>query len=655
MYLSNIKLWNFRKYGTADEYQDKIDTPDLDLNFNNGLNVLIGANDSGKTAIIDAIKLVLKTHSYEFIRPTREDFHGDTKRFRVECIFKGFHNPFEAANFLEWIGHDDQGNMFLRIIYDVFRDESRIYPSDIKAGADDVGTSLTAEARELLNITYLKPLRDAGSELIAKKGSRISQILMGDEAFKGKDTSHDLITIFSEFNESIEKYFEGTERDGTTPLDDLLGRDLKEKIDNYIHSFYDPSKESNFSVYEGRLRQILEKISLTIKDEMNLGLGTLNRLFMASELIHLNRSNYHGLNLALIEELEAHLHPQAQMQVIEKLQTETDKQLILTTHSPNLVSKIKLKNLIICNNRNAYPMGEGNTKLQDTDYKFLERFIDTTKANFFFAKGVILVEGWSEEILIPSLAKKIGYDLTQKEISVVNIANTAFLRYVKIFQREIADENMAINVSAITDLDLRPNEYLTLNSKFSSQLEQHIDEKRTATDFDEERVKKAYLKKHKVVTEYDVTTEIGNVKEKYEDENSPTIKAFIAPSWTLEYCIAKSVLLRKLFFKAVLLAHKEQKENEQIASLTLYDSAISNIDTHFNNWTESSEEISFKIYWQVLGEDNYVGTAKDKISKSIIAQQFAQLLDENTDLTVEQIRAEDSIKYLLEAIDHACS
>ncbi len=61
MYLSNIKLWNFRKYGTIEEYQDKSDTPDLDLNFNNGLNVLIGSNDSGKTAIIDAIKLVLKS------------------------------------------------------------------------------------------------------------------------------------------------------------------------------------------------------------------------------------------------------------------------------------------------------------------------------------------------------------------------------------------------------------------------------------------------------------------------------------------------------------------------------------------------------------------------------------------------------------------
>lgn len=57
MYLSNIKLWNFRKYG-SDTFD--IDNPNLDLNFTEGLNVLIGENDSGKTAIIDAIKIVLK-------------------------------------------------------------------------------------------------------------------------------------------------------------------------------------------------------------------------------------------------------------------------------------------------------------------------------------------------------------------------------------------------------------------------------------------------------------------------------------------------------------------------------------------------------------------------------------------------------------------
>lgn len=616
MYLSNIKLWNFRKYGTVEEYQDKSDTPDLDLNFNNGLNVLIGSNDSGKTAIIDAIKLVLKTHSYEFIRPTREDFHGETKRFRIELTFNDFGNPFEAANFLEWLGHNDEGNMFLKIIFDVSRDDARIFPSDIKAGADDEGSTLTAEAKELLNVTYLKPLRDAGNELVAKKGSRISQILMGDEAFKGKEGSHDLIDIFSDFNESIEKYFEGIDRSGAV-LPDLLGKDLKEKIDNYIHSFYDTSKESNFSVYEGKLRQILEKISLTIKDEMNLGLGTLNRLFMASELIHLNRVNYHGLNLALIEELEAHLHPQAQMQVIEKLQTEINKQLILTTHSPNLASKVKLKNLIICNRGKAYPMGNSYTKLENGDYYFLERFLDATKADLFFVKGVLLVEGAAENILLPTIASILDKNLTDYGVSIVNVGGVAFLRYANVFLRK-QNPQLEVKVSLITDVDVKPIEC-------SPKTKDEDGTERLMTDVEIE------LKR---------TTTISAKESKY---NEP-IKSFIAPYWTLEYTIALSCL-SKLFNRAVYICWKS-KSRDYVYSDEQKVQYFSEADSEYCTWLESKtiEEIGFEIYNNILLEK--------KISKAVVAQVFAQILEE-TDLTLYDIRSDDKLKYLVDAINYA--
>ncbi len=63
MYLNELKLWNFRKYGSGGDLvneKNKIREPDLKVQFQNGLNVLIGENDSGKTAIIDSIKLVLK-------------------------------------------------------------------------------------------------------------------------------------------------------------------------------------------------------------------------------------------------------------------------------------------------------------------------------------------------------------------------------------------------------------------------------------------------------------------------------------------------------------------------------------------------------------------------------------------------------------------
>ena len=72
MYLSELKLWNFRKYGNDSPFD--ISKPNLCLKLTKGINVLIGENDSGKTAIIDSIKLVLKTHSYDWIRIEEEDF-----------------------------------------------------------------------------------------------------------------------------------------------------------------------------------------------------------------------------------------------------------------------------------------------------------------------------------------------------------------------------------------------------------------------------------------------------------------------------------------------------------------------------------------------------------------------------------------------------
>ena len=94
------------------------------------------------------------------------------------------------------------------------------------------------------------------------------------------------------------------------------------------------------------------------------------------------------------------------------------------------------KNLIVIKNGNAYPMGSEYTKLEKGDYYFLERFLDSTKANLFFANGIILVEGDAENILLPIIAKKIGKNLSDYGVSIVNVGSVAVLRYSKIFLRK---------------------------------------------------------------------------------------------------------------------------------------------------------------------------------------------------------------------------
>jgi putative ATP-dependent endonuclease of OLD family len=309
MYLYSLSLSNFRKFKV------------LNISFNNGLNLLVGENDSGKTAIIDAIKYVLHTQSHEFIRPCIEDFHlsgneDEAKRsevFVIECVFKGF-KDYEAKSFLEWIGFDSDNGFVLRVWLKGTRKDGRVY-YDLRAGSDKEGHQLGGEVRDLLRATYLKPLRDAESELTPKRGSRLSQILDSHDQFSDKE-DHRLKRILRLTNKAIENYFSKYD-----------GKDLLGDINGYLEDFSikDNSLSSKFQVGDNSLKSILEKLSLKlfgqkISGNNFQGLGSNNILYIAAELLLLKKLNYSGLKLALIEEIEAHLHPQAQIRLIDAIQ-----------------------------------------------------------------------------------------------------------------------------------------------------------------------------------------------------------------------------------------------------------------------------------------------------------------------------------------------
>jgi putative ATP-dependent endonuclease of OLD family len=609
MFLANIKIWNFRKYGAVGDID--LNKPNLNLDFTNGLNVLIGENDSGKTAIIDAIKLVLKTHSYEWIKLEDDDFFDSATRFRIELRFEDMEN--EAFHFTEWLGFEGEGDnakAYLRVIYDVSRTNIRILPNEICAGVDSQGTPLKAAAREYLKATYLKPLRDANLDLTPKKNSRLSNILQTHEAFENKE-EHLLVSLFQKFNKNVATYFEGLDAEGNLLPDDQKGKDLKDKIDTFVKLFIDQEYATNFDVTNANLKSILEKLELQILDRINPGLGTMNKLFMATELLHLDKENWSGLRLGLIEELEAHLHPQAQMKVIEALQNKKKIQLILTTHSPNLASKVKLENIIICHNQNVYPLNSKCTLLAHGDYKYLERFLDTTKANLFFAKGVIMVEGWSEEILIPALARKmkkdglITKDLTEAGVSIVNVASAEFRKFAKIFLRK---DNHYLNlpVAIITDVDV-PAYEKTLRLDHEGK-----PEKSGSNNVYE------YLKNDK-----DNVAAQSLIKKKSieEDFNNQFTCVFVTEQWTLEY------------------------------SLLVSNSLGDNVKTVLNNMypkidrTEYERELSKKL----IGKD---------IKKTEFSYQLANLIDPESndyDPSIKLDIKDQPIASLLKAVIYVCN
>lgn len=342
----------------------------------------------------------------------------------------------------------------------------------------------------------MRPLRDAQKEMHSGRNSRISQILFSHPLFSNKEDNA-LVTLIMQANEGIEKYF--LEEEGL----EILG-----KIRSTLTEFLDEhaSKDASIKTSEMRLKSILESLSL-VAPEVQPGLGVHNLLFIAAELLLLNSDTNGSLKLAVIEELEAHLHPQAQLRLISYLQREYNNsgvQVIVSTHSSILASKINIKNLILLKNDRSFNLSAEYTGLEKGDYLFLQRFLDSTKSNLFFAKGIIMVEGDAESLLIPTLADVIGINLEKHGISIVNVGGTGFFRYSRIFLRKDGSA-IDIPISIITDCDIEPDKN-----------DGEIDQRETET-----------------------TAAIVSIQHKY---TVGRINAFVAPKWTFEYSVAFSCL-----------------------------------------------------------------------------------------------------------------
>ncbi len=625
MYLGKIHIENFRRYKS------------VDVDFQQGLNLLVGENDSGKSTIIDAIKLVTGTHSNDWNRLTKDDFHTDgtsrTTELKIVCTFYEL-SPEEASAFLEWLSISG-GKYYLKLTLIGRRKEknnslSDVY-YDVKAGEDEESGMISGEAKNKLKVTYLKALRDAEYELAPRRGSRLSQILGAHEIFQEHENrEHPLVETMNKANVEVKDYFENRE-----------GKEIAETINiKYLQEFslLNNPLSSKFGIAPNDLGRILEKLELlgfSIKNGSNLGLGSNNLLFIAAELLLLKKgSGYLGLKLSLIEEIEAHLHPQSQLNLIDFLSKQSVSlgfQTIISTHSNSLASKVNLNNLLLCKGGEVHSLRIGETRLAETDYEFLRRFLDDTKANLFFAHAVIIVEGDAENLLIPTFAEYIGYPLHRYGISIVNVGNTALLRYAKIFQKTDGT-GIGIRVSCITDRDIPPKEA----GEYTYEV------KRRATGL----IEQVSLLNDSRKTEEDYTAAqikdlVDQKKAKFEGGD---VKVYLPKVWTLEFEIAKSCL-RKYLYKAIQLALKTDDLEKKI-SREIWEETAKKVEDDFAKWADEAKgdsEIAVEIY--ALLE-------RKLVSKAVTAQIFARLLSKSK-VPVQDILDDDNLKYLVDAIKYA--
>ncbi|WP_299317262.1 AAA family ATPase [uncultured Maribacter sp.] len=687
MYLDTLKLWNFRKYSTSDGAKTiSKSNQGLSVEFNDSLNVLIGENDSGKTAIIDSIKYILRTKSLDTFWLEDRDFYDEGKgvrreELRIECIFKDF-TPEEAGSFIEWIGYDAKKKIELKIWLTAVRKNQAIYTT-VKAGHDDEGKQLDGEARENLKAIYLKPLRDALAELTPGYRSRLAQILKGHSIFKDKKDSdgnrieHKLEEKVKIANAQVSGYFDINKNENDVNFE---GKKITKEIKEYLDAFSFDNVINNpeFFMSKGELSEILKNLSLVIESNKS-GLGSLNKLYMAAEFLLLNQANDRGLKLALIEEIEAHIHPQAQLQVIEALQNKKtyDGQLILTTHSTTLTSKVKLEHLILCRDNNVFPLGKGKTMLEEGDYNFLERFLDDTKANLFFARGLIFVEGDSENLLIPAIAEIIDRPLYKFGVSIVNVGSIAFLRYSKIFERKDG-KILNLPVSIVTDLDVPSIEYYN-DDDVTMKLVFYLDDS-NIKDFEDlssdvlfNEMKGIYtsinnffqaINTNKVIKRFpngvkrkieetirNFTKEIDKVDidelknkthnaktKKYTTQN---IQGNISSNWTLEYDIALSEI-REVLHISILEANMLQQDNklslDQIDEIEIQKQSEDYFET---NKLKSREQVAYDIFKPLNDKE---------VSKAIVAQRLSYNLLKGD--YKDKILNSPELAYLREAIYH---
>lgn len=474
MYLKRICARNFRAFG------DGGTAPELNWELNPGLNILVGENDAGKTCIVDAIRQVLLTTSYETIRLFEEDFHiHGSKRANslwIEVTLCDLSKD-QQANVIEWLTLENDGTCSLVVHLQakfIAAQASKRARVDIvvRAGRNGAGPEIGYAVRELIRATYLRPLRNAEAELRPGRQSRLSQILAAHNDIAGQ-----------EINDFLK------DSPGTVPQN-LVGlmafaqhhlgehkviKSVQDDINkNYLgeFSFAGATLESRIRIAPDlSLTPILEKFELGLlpggavhPDERCVrGLGYNNALFMATELVLLRDGD--ELALLLIEEPEAHLHPQLQDRVMDLLEQhskplgdgERRVQVVMTTHSPSLVSSADIESMTLVHKAQTFPLSSGHTKLKKTDYSFLQRFIDATKANLFFARGVLMVEGPAEAILLPTLAETCERSFSKHGVSIVNVGHTGLYHYARILQREGAGPEYPAPTVCLTDRDIVPD------------------------------------------------------------------------------------------------------------------------------------------------------------------------------------------------------
>lgn len=464
MYITNLKIRNFRAI------------ENLELNLNKGLNVLIGENNTGKTSVIDLLRLVFDKGNYP------NNVYWKESDFRVSNLLEGY-EPIEFDiifevdekqelfwfNNLHVVDFDENGNRIDQL--EIHGRISLINSKGTKkfkrlfwAGKDEEN-KISWEIWNVLNYVYLSPLRDVDKDLKPNSNNLLSKLFLNISELKEdddfKENMSNIIKENFDDNNWKELIEEGKQK---------IITHLKEM--NFVGDYQDIDISFSSFEYEDIVKKLILRLPFDSDNENSInqryfdlyqnGLGYNNLIYASTifgDILQRDELFEENYNLLLIEEPEAHLHPQLEntfFRYLQKLDEDNHFQIIVSSHSPTITAKTKLDNVIIMNNvgNNVFSTALKDTPLNVDDRKFLKKFLDVTKSQLFFSKGVILVEGITEALLIPVFARLMDetYDLDKNGIEVI-VTGISFQRYAGLFNSDDKNKRLNFKCAVITDDD----------------------------------------------------------------------------------------------------------------------------------------------------------------------------------------------------------
>lgn len=447
MYVSAIRATGYRNL-------------DATVGLCHPLAVIVGENNAGKSNVIDALRTMLEPEAGARARCwlREEDFAHDGYGTRIadelelEVHLSALSKAEQARMVTCLAPQEGEGAAKIRLkatIHSSGRVQTQWF------GGDSQHADVERHARDAVRFVYLHPLRDAARDLRPGRDNKLISMVsaLAPEGHADRDAIVHAAQTANEALDSITTIVNARAHIAQR-LESMAGGGRYAQESGL--AFEDPQ----FRRVVGALRAKIGQLAALEMDEN--GLGYNNLLYMAvllAAIADAPADEEPTLRVLLVEEPEAHLHPQLQDLLMRFLESEAvgPTQVVVTTHSPSFASSARVERLTVLARPSATARPEAylprDFGLDPKQLAYLRRFLDVTKASLFFARAVILVEGVAEQLLVPVIAERIGRPLAPNGVAVINIGGVAFPPFTDLF----GSDRLPYRLAAISDGDGQPS------------------------------------------------------------------------------------------------------------------------------------------------------------------------------------------------------